>query len=74
MKPVCPTEPAGKKGAAIVAYPDVMSQPSARVPAARRVNSVTAESEMMRVPLYSPPLSIICAKTARSATVLNKPA
>ena len=54
--------------------PAQVSQPSARVPAARRVKSCTVLSAMMRTPLKVPPSSIICAKIARSLAVLNSPA
>src|SRR3954469_20513905 len=64
VKPVCPY-------AFALMYlpqpnsPAQVSQPSARVPAARLVNSATVLSATMRVPLKVPPLSSIWAKIAR---------
>src|SRR5688572_32033939 len=75
VNPVCPYARVLRYLPQLPSCPQV-SQPSARVPseAVLAVNSATALSDTTRTPFISPPFSIICANTARSLAVLNRPA
>ncbi len=77
VKPVWPTEPGGKNGAHTVAYCEVMSQPSARVPrpSEERVHiSSTVDAFRMRWPSSVPPLTSMRVMRETSLDVENIPA